>query len=183
MTDRHPEKLGCGSLLEKNRNTLEISPLYCIELNREAGLLRIGEQRGEAHALWLNKETGLASFRGSSLQAVNSRGEKATVDTFCTCSQYPHTDQNSRLHPVPLSLTPGEKAVPFLHGFETLGSSAELIPDQQHTGFSPHKAPSTAVFIYTYQHVPCPPRTVRATHSLVYEHCTYVINKNVFEMA
>lgn len=160
MTDRHPEKLGCGSLLEKNRSTLEISPLYCIELNREAGLLRIGEQRGEAHALWLNKETGLASFRGSSLQAVNNRGEKATMDTFCTCSQYPHTDQNSRLHPVPLSLTPGEKAVPFLHGFETLGVLGRTDPRS-----TTHRIFPTQGSLYRSLYIHIPACTMPAPHS------------------
>lgn len=63
---------------------------------------------------------------GSSLQAVNNRGEKATVGTFRTCSEHPHTDQHNRLHHVPLSLTPEEKAVPLLHEFEALGSLAGL---------------------------------------------------------
>lgn len=152
LTDRHPEKLGCGrlgSLLEKNRSTLEIPSVYHIELNREAGLLHTGEQESRAHVLQLNKETSLASFHRSSLQTVNNLGEKATVDTVSTCCEYPHTYPKSRLRHVPLSLTPEEKAVPFLHGLESLVSLAGLIPDQQHTQDFPHSGLPLPQSLYT----------------------------------
>ena len=123
--------------------------MYRIELNREAGLLHTGERESRAHVLQLNKETGLASFHGSSLQAVNNRGEKATVDTVSTCCEYPHTDRKSRLHHVALSLTPEVKAEPFLHGFEALGSLTGLIPDQQHTQDFSHSGLPLPQSLYT----------------------------------
>lgn len=61
---------------------------YCIQLNKEAGLLYIDKQGGMVYGIQLEQETGLANLSGSTLQgsrlqAINIQGETAMVDVFC----------------------------------------------------------------------------------------------------
>lgn len=54
------------------------------------------------------------------------------VAIFCTHCPHPHTGQKGIPLHFPLSLTPGEKALPFLQGSEAIGSLTGPCPCQQH---------------------------------------------------